>query len=102
MSLKHRIRRIEDKLGAAVKADGEQLPWPDLITVYFKPLLDAEGKNIYGGQRCEPARASVSFGGETAYYDRQAGESWQDFQARAFASTPRGQFTRSFTPVPSA
>jgi hypothetical protein len=99
MSLKHRIRRIQDKFNAAVKTNGEELPWPDLVHEFIAPLLDANGKHIYGGQRREPMAATITFGEQIARYDRQARESWKEFQARAFASTPRGRFTRVFTPV---
>jgi hypothetical protein len=99
MSLKRRIRRIEDKLNAAVKADGAELPWPDLVHVFVAPVLDADGNNIYGGQRSEAMAATITFGEQTARYDRHDGESWEDFQDRAFASTPRGRFTRALTPL---
>jgi hypothetical protein len=99
MSLKHRVRRIEEKLGAAVKASGEELPWPDITTTFVGTLLDADGNNIYGGIRREYMRARVSFGEQTTYYDRREGESYDDFISRAFASTPRGRFARWFSPV---
>jgi hypothetical protein len=102
MSLKHRVRRIEDKLGAVVKADGEELPWPDLIHQFVAPLLHADGKNIYGGQVREYDSASVEFDGRTAHYNRNPGECYSDFVARAMASTPRGRFVRAFTPVGEA
>lgn len=98
MNLRHRIRRIEDKLNAAVEADGEQLPPVDIVHEYVVPLLDADGNNIYGGQLRESASATVSFNGQTVLYDRRDGETWQDFKVRAFASTPRGRFARVFTP----
>ena len=55
--------------------------------------------HIHGGQPCEYETASVKFDGRVAYYNRNPGESLSDFQARAFASTPRGRFARAFTPV---
>src|SRR5271154_210165 len=99
MSLKHRVRRIEEKLGAAVKANGEELPWPDITTTFVGTLLDADGNRIYGGGRREYMRARVSFGGQTVYFDRREGESYDEFISRAFVSTPRGRFARRFTPV---
>jgi hypothetical protein len=99
ISLKNRIRRIEEKLGAAVKANGEELPWPDITTTFVGTLLDAEGNHIYGGRRLEYMRARVSFGEQTTYYDRREGESYDECISRAFASTPRGRFARRFTPV---
>jgi len=100
MSLKNRVRRIEEKLGAAVRADGQELPWPDITTTFVGTLLDAEGNRVYGGQRREYARARMSFNGQTVFYDRRDGESYDEFISRAFASTPRGRFARHFTPVP--
>lgn len=99
MSLKHRVRRIEEKLGAAVKADGQELPWPDITTTFVGTLLDADGKSVYGGQRREYMRGRVSFDGQQVYYDRRENESYDEFISRAFASTPRGRFARHFTPV---
>jgi hypothetical protein len=98
VSLKHRVRRIEDRLGAAVKADREQLAYPDIILQFVTTLLDAEGKNVYGGQVREYDSASVEFDGRIANYNRDPGESYSDFVARAMASTPSGRFARTFTP----
>lgn len=94
-----RIQRIEEKFNTAVKTDGEELAWPDLVTEVIELLLDADGKSIYGGRRREYRRASVSFGEQTAYYDRRDGESYEQFKARALASTPCGRFARRFEPI---
>jgi hypothetical protein len=98
MSLKHRVRRIEEKFGAA----GEELPPVDITTTFVGTLLDAEGNRVYGGVRREYMRARVSFDEHTVYYDRRDGESYDEFISRAFASTPRGRFARHFTPLGEA
>ena len=101
MSLKHRIRRIEDKLNAAVKADGEALPRPNIITEYVTTLLDAEGNHIYGGQLCDSVRARAIADGETTYCNRHAGESYEAFKQRALASAPSGRFARLLVMEPA-
>ena len=73
------------------------MPPPDIITEYFKPIQDADGNNIYGGQRCDSLRASVSCDGSVRYYDRKAGESYKSFQDRVLATHPRGRFSRVLT-----
>jgi hypothetical protein len=86
---------------AAARALAERFPPPpDIITHFYKPVLDAEGNHVYGGQRCDSVRASVDHGGTRTDYDRKPGESLADFENRVFATHPRGGFSRVVTMCP--
>lgn len=83
---------------AAARAMAERFPsLPDIISVYVEPLVDAEGKHIYGGQRSDSVSASVDYGGTRTNYDRNPGETLEDFENRVLASHPRGSFPRIVT-----
>jgi hypothetical protein len=94
MNLKSRLRGLERQFRPRENA---RLPPPDLVTVYYRPLFDAEGHHIYGGERCDSMRASVGYGEGTTFYDRNEGESLDDFKRRVIASHPRGRFPRAIT-----
>jgi hypothetical protein len=96
MSLRERIRRIrgiEEKLFPALKLDGEKLPVPILIVEYVSARPDGTGL-------AEMQHATV----EGKKYDREPGETVEDFKSRMKSLLPDslqpGKFAYliSFTP----
>ena len=95
MKFKARLRALERRFG--IKTG---LPMPDIISLYMEPLLDAEGKNVWGSQRCDSVRARVDYGENTTYCNRNEGETLEDFARRVLASHPHGRFSRLLTFIP--
>ncbi len=95
MKFSARLKALEQRLGL-----NTDLPMPYLIMVPVEPLLDAEGNNIYGGQRCDSVRAKLEDGPITTYYDRDPGETLEAFEARILAAHPQGRFARVLTFIP--
>jgi hypothetical protein len=93
VSVKTRIRALEKRLGTAEYGP----PLPDIVCSCVKPLFDAAGNSVYGGQPCNAVRARMDYGPEQTFYDRGADESLEDFQKRVLASHPRGKFARILT-----
>jgi hypothetical protein len=94
------LRSLESR--AAARAKAERFPsLPDIISVYVEPLLDAEGKHVYGGQRCDSEVAIVDYGEKHTRYERNEGETLEDFERRVLASHPRGGLSRILTLLPT-
>jgi hypothetical protein len=93
------IGSVESRAAARALAQSWSLPVPDILTVYVKPLLDAEDRHIYGGQPCESERIRVDYGIERTFFDRDPGETFEDFLHRVATVHPKGRYPRVFTPI---
>ena len=93
MSLRDRIRRIEEKLGAAVKADGEKLVPPILLSNYVSHFFDPDT----GECRLKEIQfAEVE--GKT--HEREPSETLEHFEKRMVSLLPPlqpGQFAQQIS-----
>lgn len=79
---------IESRAAArAVLADPARPPI--IVTEYSEPVLDAEGRHIYGGRVCDSKTAVISSGSmDDKILERQEGESLDAFRQRACLEVP--------------
>lgn len=97
MRFRDRIKRIENKLAAAVTASGEKLRPPILISQYVRGSgpRDEEGRRTGPPVVCDSRTAEVTvFNGGTKTFVREAGESLQNFERRCCNSLPAGGVIR--------
>jgi len=84
MKFRDRIRRIEEKLLPAMKADGKKLIPPILEAIYVGAIVDPVTGARRPSTREESQHAKVN--GQTV--DREPGESFEKFEKRVRALLP--------------
>jgi hypothetical protein len=94
-----RLKALERRLGIK-----KGLPMLDIVMQPIAPLFDAEGDCLYGGQRCDSMRAKLEDSSIVTFFDRNPGESLEEFEDRVLATPRYGHVTRvlSFPPEPPA
>ena len=84
MKFRDRIRRVEEKLLAAVKQDGRKLIPPILESIYVVAIVDPVTGARRPSTREESRHARVN--GQTV--DREPGETFEQFEKRVKALLP--------------
>jgi hypothetical protein len=85
MSFRDRIRRIENKLAAAVNPDGQKLPVPIIESVYVEGVEDPDT----GECRLKEIQFALV---ERKTYEREPGETFEHFEKRMVAKLPPPEY----------
>lgn len=84
MSMKQRVQRLEQQTTGFVSANE---PQPPSIEFHFvRPVRDADGNNVYGGEECDSHRAKI----DDLVVEREPDETLAEFKRRVRGMVPAG------------
>jgi hypothetical protein len=81
MTLKSRVKQLEDRFGFVSPTEPQA---PSIEFHFVRPVRDADGNNVYGGEECDSHRATI----DDLVVERRPEETLATFKSRVLDRIP--------------